>query len=270
MNFYQHLPEYINPIAFSVGALSVYWYSLMWIIAFGVVYLLLRWRVNKNEGDFDITFIQDVVANALIGALIGGRLGYVLFYDLGYYLAHPLQIISPYDFTINEWVGIYGMSYHGGIIGVVIALAWSAHKNKKDIITLFDFIVPAVPLGFMFGRIGNFFNEELVGRVTNSPIGMYFNDDVALRHPSQLYEAFFEGLLLFVILWSLRNSKLQKGLLSALYLMGYALARMSMEFFREPDEHLGFVVGAFTMGQVLSFIMFAVGVVVFFVYRNKK
>ncbi len=270
VNFYQHLPEYMSPIAFSIGGFSVYWYSLMWIIAFGVIYFLLQWRTNKNEGDFDIRFIQDVTVNALIGAVIGGRLGYVIFYDLGYYWTHPLQIISPYNFTIGEWVGIYGMSYHGGVIGVSIALAWSAYKSKKDIVTLFDFIVPAVPLGFMFGRIGNFFNEELVGRITTSPVGMYFNNDVILRHPSQLYEAFFEGIILFVILWSLRNRKLQKGVLGSLYLVGYATVRFGVEFFREPDEQLGFVVGMFTMGQLLSFIMFIVGGYIFFLMKRKK
>ncbi|HIP50025.1 MAG TPA: prolipoprotein diacylglyceryl transferase, partial [Candidatus Pacebacteria bacterium] len=142
-------------------------------------------------------------------------------------------------------------------------------KNKKDIIALFDFIVPAVPLGFMFGRIGNFFNEELVGRITTSPFGIYFNDEIVQRHPSQLYEAFFEGLLLFIILWSLRNRKLQSGMLGVLYLIGYAIARFIVEFFREPDEHLGFVLGMFTMGQVLSFIMFVIGVGIFFKIKNR-
>ncbi len=270
INFYQHLPEYVRPVAFSVGNLSVYWYSLMWITAFGVIYFLLWWRIHKNESDFDIKFIQDVTVNALVGAVVGGRLGYVIFYDLGYYLAHPIQIISPYDFTLDKWVGIYGMSYHGGIIGVSIALAWSAYKNKKDLIALFDFIVPAVPLGFMFGRIGNFFNGELVGRITTSPIGMHFNNEVVLRHPSQLYEAFFEGIVLFVILWNLRNRKLQKGMLGVLYLVGYAVVRFGVEFFREPDEQLGFIVGRLTMGQLLSLIMFIVGICIFFLIKRKK
>ncbi len=269
-NLYQHLPEHVSPVIFSVGNLSVHWYSIMWIIAFGIVYILLRWRINKGEGNFDIVFIQDILINAFVGAIIGGRLGYVIFYDLGYYLAHPLQIISPYDFAIDKWIGIYGMSYHGGIIGISIALAWSAYKNKKDIITIFDFIVPAVPLGFMFGRVGNFFNGELVGRVTTSPFGMYFNNESVLRHPSQLYEAFFEGLVLFVILWPLRNYKLQKGMLGVLYLIGYSMMRFGVEFFREPDEQLGFVVSIFTMGQILSVVMFIVGICIFLLLTNNK
>ncbi len=271
IDFYQHIPEFINPVAFSVGSLSVHWYSLMWIAAFAATYFLLLWRVKKGEGSYDKNFIQDVTANALIGALIGGRLGYVIFYDLPYYLAHPLQIISPYNFATGEWVGIYGMSYHGGVIGVVIALMWTARKKKKNILDLFDFIVPAASLGYMFGRIGNFFNAELVGRITQSPVGMYFNDDVFLRHPSQLYEAFFEGLILFVILWSVRNRGLPRGVMSALYLIGYSLTRFGVEFFRAPDAHLGFIFASITMGQILSFIMLGAGIVLLISsYKGKK
>jgi len=270
LDFYQHIPNLIDSVAFSIGSLSAHWYSLMWLTAFSATYFLLVWRIKKGESNYDKNFIQDVTANALIGALIGGRLGYVIFYDLSYYIAHPLQIISPYDFATGTWVGIYGMSYHGGVIGVVIALIWTARKKKKDILDLFDFIAPAAPLGYMFGRIGNFFNAELVGRITQSPVGMYFNDETVRRHPSQLYEAFFEGLLLFIILWNLRNRKLQKGILSATYLMGYAIARFIVEFFREPDEHLGFVLGMFTIGQLLSFIMFGIGAVIFLWIKVKK
>lgn len=271
IDFYQHIPEFISPVAFAIGSLSVHWYSLMWIAAFVIVYFLLLWRVKRGEGKYDKNFIQDITANALIGALIGGRLGYVIFYDLPYYLAHPLQIISPYDFATGEWVGIYGMSYHGGVIGVVIALIWTAKKKKKNILNLFDFIAPAASLGYMFGRIGNFFNAELVGRKTTSPLGMYFNDDAFLRHPSQLYEAFFEGLILFVVLWSLRNRGLPRGVMSALYLIGYSLTRFSVEFFRAPDTHLGFIFSGVTMGQILSFVMFGVGIVLLFSsYKWKK
>ncbi|MEA3322976.1 MAG: prolipoprotein diacylglyceryl transferase [Patescibacteria group bacterium] len=268
---YQHIPKLIDPVAFSIGSLSVHWYSLMWLAAFAATYFLLVWRIKKGEGSYDKNFIQDVTANALIGALIGGRLGYVIFYDLPYYLAHPLQIISPYDLVAGEWVGIYGMSYHGGVIGVVIALIWTARKKKKNILDLFDFIAPAASLGYMFGRIGNFFNAELVGRITQSPVGMYFNDDIFLRHPSQLYEAFFEGLILFVILWSLRNRGLPRGVMSALYLIGYSLARFGVEFFRAPDAHLGFIFSGITMGQILSFVMFGAGIVLLFLsYKWKK
>ncbi len=260
IEIYQNLPSYISPIAFSVGNFAVHWYSLMWLLAFVVVYTLLKWRIKKGEGKYDIDFIQDVVVNSLIGALIGGRLGYIIFYDLLYYLAHPLQIISPYDFSSSEWVGIYGMSYHGGVIGVAIAIAWSACKNKKDVLRLFDFIAPIAPLGYMFGRLGNFFNSELVGRVTTSQAGMYFNNENILRHPSQLYETFFEGFILFIILWNLRNRELPRGVLTSLYIIGYSLTRFGVEFFRQPDEHLGFIVGQWSMGQILSVVMLIIGV----------
>jgi phosphatidylglycerol:prolipoprotein diacylglycerol transferase len=272
IEFYQNIPNFISPIAFTMGSVSVHWYSLMWLVAFVVVYVLLVWRIKRKEGkEYSIYFIQDVVANSLIGALIGGRLGYVIFYDLLYFMTHPLQIVSPYDFVSGEWIGIYGMSYHGGILGVAIAIAYSAYKNKKNILRLFDFIAPVAPLGYMFGRFGNFFNAELVGRITTSNFGMYFNNENSLRHPSQLYEAMFEGLLLFVVLWNLRNRNLPKGALTALYIIGYSLTRFIVEFFRQPDEHLGFVVASFTMGQILSFTMFLVGMVLLFVsYRTNK
>ncbi len=270
LDFYQHIPEHINPIVFSIGDFAIHWYSIMWVTAFGVIYLLLLWRTKKNEGNYSIEFLQNLITNSLIGALVGGRLGYVIFYNLLYYIKNPIQVISPYDFDSDRWIGIYGMSYHGGVIGVVIALIWTAKKNKQDVLKLFDFIVPVIPLGYMFGRFGNFFNTELVGRITDSSLGMYFNDEIVLRHPSQLYEAFCEGVLLFIILWSLRNRKFEKGILGALYLMGYAIVRFIIEFFREPDEQLGFVFGTFTMGQILSFIMFIIGIGLFIKIKNRR
>lgn len=268
--WYNNIPQHISPIAFSIGSVSVFWYSLMWICAFSVVYMLLLYRINKGERSYTKDFVQDSLANALIGALAGGRLGYVLFYDLSYYVAHPLQIISPYDFITHEWVGIYGMSYHGGLIGVMIALVWSARYRHASVLDLFDFIAPVVPLGYMFGRIGNFMNAELVGRITTSPVGMYFNGENVLRHPSQLYEACAEGLLLFVLLWSVRNNKFVAGTLSALYLIGYASARYVVEFFRAPDAHLGFIIGQWTMGQVLSSVMFVGGIIMLSVLYKEK
>ncbi|XLQ20005.1 MAG: prolipoprotein diacylglyceryl transferase [Candidatus Moraniibacteriota bacterium] len=261
IEFYQNLPSYISPIVFSIGNFSLYWYSLMWLVSFVVVYLLLIFRIKKGEGNFKKSFIQDIVANSIIGALIGGRLGYVIFYDLPYYIINPLQIISPYNFTTGEWSGIYGMSYHGGIIGVAIAIIWTARKNKKDILEVADFIMPVIPIGYMFGRIGNFLNAELIGRVTESKLGMYFNGDVVARYPSQLVEAFLEGFVLFIILWSLRNKNLPKGMMVSFYLIGYSVARFGVEFIRQPDEHLGFILGQVTMGQLLSLIMLFTGCV---------
>jgi phosphatidylglycerol---prolipoprotein diacylglyceryl transferase len=268
IDFYQRLPQVVDSVAFSVVGFSIHWYALMWLLAFGVGYVLLVHRVKNGEGMYSVDDMQDLVTNSLIGALVGGRIGYVIFYDLGYYISHPLQIISPYDFVTNEWIGIYGMSYHGGLIGVVFAILWTAHKIKKDPLTLSDFIVPVIPIGYFFGRIGNFLNGELYGRVTDVFWGMNFDNSGFLRHPSQLYEAFFEGIVLFIILWSLRNIKMKKGFLSIMYLVGYAIIRFFVEFFREPDAHLGTFFWGMTMGQFLSLFMVicAVGV---FLWINK-
>ena len=249
---YHDVPNYMDAVAFSIGPVSVYWYSLMWLTAFFVGYQLLVYRLKKKEGKYSREYIQDLIVNTLIGALVGGRIGYVLFYDFFYYVKRPLEIISPYDFVSHSWIGIYGMSFHGGLLGVVIAIFYTARKKKVNALQLCDFIAPAIPLGYMFGRLGNFFNQELVGRITTSPLGMYFNGETILRHPSQLYEAFFEGLILFVIMWRLRNKNYAVGTISMLYLITYSLFRFVIEFYRAPDEHLGFVLLNLTMGQLLS------------------
>lgn len=215
-------------------------------------------------------FVHDLATNALLGAIVGGRIGYVVFYDLMYYLENPVEIISPYSFALGQWVGIYGMSYHGGIIGVIFAVWWTVRNKKMQILSVFDLIAPIVPLGYMFGRIGNFLNQELVGRVTTSQWGMYFNDENVLRYPSQLLEAFFEGFVIFVILWSLRNVQWRRGTLASLYVIMYACARIGVEYFRQPDEHLGFIVGNVTMGQVLSYVMCMSGVgLLLWIYRDR-
>lgn len=260
-DFYRNLPNVIDPVAVHIGTFSVYWYSVMWIFAFAVVYVLLLYRLKRRESDYSATFIQDVLSNAFLGALLGGRLGYVIFYDLGYYMENPIAIISPYDFVMGEWVGIYGMSFHGGIIGVACALYLTARKNAKKMLSLTDFIVPAVPMGYFFGRVGNFINQELVGRATTSWTGMYFNDEKILRHPSQLYEALSEGLILFTILWLLRNKLKIPGFMSGIFLGGYALMRFIAEYFREPDEHIGLIGDVITMGQIFSIVMFGCAVI---------
>lgn len=259
IEFYQNLPSSINPVIFSFSFISLHWYSLMWLMALGVTYFLLLWRIKKGEGEFDKNFIQNLLLNSFIGALVGGRLGYVLFYNFNHFIQHPIEIISPYNFEIGIWTGIYGMSFHGGLIGVFLAILWTARKYKKDFLKITDFILPAFCLGYFFGRLGNFFNSELVGRVTNSSLGMYFNGEVILRHPSQLYEAFGEGLLLFIFFWFLRNKKFHQGMLTGLYLILYGLIRFIIEFFRQPDEHLGFIFFNFSMGQILSFVMMLIG-----------
>lgn len=150
LNFYQNLPSKIDPVLFSAGSFAVHWYSIMWVMVLVVTYLLLIWRIKKGEANYKKTFIQDLLINGFIGALIGGRLGYVVFYDFVYFSKNFLEIISPYDFTSETWTGIYGMSYHGGAIGVIIAFAWTIYKHKENFLKVVDFVIPAFPLGFFF------------------------------------------------------------------------------------------------------------------------
>ncbi|MDQ1283904.1 MAG: Phosphatidylglycerol--prolipoprotein diacylglyceryl transferase [Patescibacteria group bacterium] len=298
-NFYQRIPEHLNP-NFSVGFFSVSWYAVMYLVGFGVVYALLRYRIRKGEyvnspnspnylifnkipnskyqisnkiqnSKFKIQnkTQEDALISFLVysffGLLIGARLGYVIFYDLAYFINNPFAIISPFDGAGN-FVGIYGMSYHGGLLGVFLVSIIFLRRYKIDFWQWADFVVPAIPAGYFFGRIGNFLNGELYGRITQKPWGMYFSDENGdvfpyLRHPSQLYEAFLEGVVLFAILWTLRNKKFFEGKLLGVYFIGYALARFAVEFFREPDEQIGFVFSVFTMGQVLSLAMVIFGTV---------
>lgn len=279
--FYSHLPEHIDPIFFSIGFFHVSWYAVMYLVAFGVVYFLIRQRIKKNEitnyqlsitnkysssNDKMYNLLLDFLLYAFIGLIISARLGEVFFYNFPYYAAHPLAIISPFDLSTGKFVGIYGMSYHGGLIGVIIASWIWSKKNKINLLNWANFIVPAVPAGYFFGRLGNFINGELYGRVTTGWWGMYFPGDATheLRHPSQLYEAFLEGMLLFVILWPIRNKNWAKNSMLSFYLFGYAATRIIAEFFRAPDGHNGFL----TTGQLLSLLMAFASILVWLKTKN--
>jgi len=284
---FQNIPYSIEPVALRIGSFSIGWYALMYIAAFLTVYLLLRWRIRKREYPQGLPVIgyglqmllEDFILYSFLGVVIGARLGYILFYDLSYYWNNPVAIISPFDAT-GEFIGIYGMSYHGGLIGVLAAVWIFCRKNKIEFWPWADFAVPAIPAGFFFGRIGNFLNGELYGRITTEPWGMYFPaGGEMLRHPSQLYEAFFEGLLLFLILWSLRNGIGYKNKMFpvpcfALYLFLYGSFRFFLEFFREPDPQLGFVISwagnGLTMGQILSLGMLLLAFFTALYLRKKK
>ncbi len=289
LNFYQHLPEHINPVVFKIGVISINWYSLMYLAAFVGVYLLLMYRVKCGEIPkkiktsirqlADKILIMDFMFYAILGVLVGGRLGYVLFYNLPYYLAHPLEIFLPIQVTSFglQVTGIYGMSFHGGLIGVILAGYSFSKKRNLSFYKLADFIIPAIPAGYFFGRIGNFLNGELYGRATEKFWGMYFPSDFSglLRHPSQLYEAFFEGLVLFIVLWILRNGIKYKNKLFyvpcfALYVAGYGFLRFFIEFFREPDLQVGLIFGFLTLGQLLSLAMVVSGAIVYFVRTRKN
>ncbi len=283
--FYQHLPLILNPIALTIGSVAIRWYALSYLVGFVVVYLLLRLRIKKgefskvishqlsvskncnqkNDDRLLIAECSDLVLDFLLvtffAALVGGRLGYVFFYNASYFFSHPLSIISPLDKS-GKIVGIFGMSYHGALIGIIIASYFFLKKNKINFLAWADFVIPAAAAGYFFGRVGNFLNGELYGRITTSQIGMYFaSDPSSLRHPSQLYEAILEGILLATILWILRNKNFPKGFLFGIYLIGYALLRIFVEQFRQPDLQVGLFLTYFTMGQILSLAMLASGII---------
>ena len=277
LNWYQHLPSQINPIAFAVGSFSVRWYGIMYLIGILTIYGLLCLRIVKGEfpdlklknNSLAFNLILDYLLVAFFAALIGGRLGYVIFYNPAYFLINPLAIVSPFNES-GSVIGIYGMSYHGALVGIITGSYFFLKRKKIDFLLWADFIIPAAAAGYFFGRIGNFLNGELYGRITNSPIGMYFaQDSLQLRHPSQLYEAFLEGFVLSVILWNLRNKKFQKGFLFGVYLFGYGAVRIFVEQFREPDAQLGLFFGHFTMGQLLSVTMIIFGIYLL-VWKNKN
>jgi len=239
----------------------------MYLVAFALTYLLVRYRVKDEGYPYTEETIQDLIVWSIVGLILGARLGYVLFYQFNYYLSHPLEILLPFEFSNGiRFVGISGMSYHGGALGVVVAGLLYCRRRGLSFWNLADLLAPAIPLGYTFGRIGNFINGELYGRVTQVPWGMYFPLDPtrSLRHPSQLYEAFFEGLALFALLWFLRKRRSFDGYLLSLYIMGYGLVRFVIEFFREPDSHLGFIAFSLSMGQLLCLAMILAGGMLYF------
>jgi phosphatidylglycerol:prolipoprotein diacylglycerol transferase len=269
--FWQHIPEHINPNLLEIGSFQLRYYSLMYIVAFFITYLLVAYRIKSEKLNYSIEAVQDYFIWAIIGLLLGARIGYVLFYNLEFYLSHPLAVIFPFDISQGfRYVGISGMSYHGGLAGVALATVIFCSKRGIRFFHFADLLCSAIPLGYTFGRIGNFINGELFGRATDNAWGMYFPLDplFQLRHPSQLYEALFEGIVLFVILWSIRKKKYFEGLIFSLYLIGYGIARFFIEFVREPDFQMGFVAGSVTMGQVLCLLMIALGITLILIRRK--
>jgi len=272
--WWQTLPGSISPVLFELGPLKLRYYGLMYVVAFATVYALVLFRIKKEENiNISKAQVDDLSTAMILGLIIGARLGYVVFYNFSYYLGHPLEIIFPFEFSNGlRFVGIAGMSYHGGLIGVVIGTLLYCRKNRIRFYEASDLFIPAIPLGYTFGRLGNFINGELYGRITTRSIGMHFPHapGSALRHPTQLYEAFFEGIFLFCILWLARKRIKPAGASIGLYLMGYGIVRFFIEFFREPDEHIGFVAMSLTMGQLLCLTMIACGLVVLFLRVRAK
>lgn len=273
INFWQHIPGQIKPYIVQIGQFEVRYYGLMYIAAFLTVYLLSLHRLRNENFRYSKTTIENYFVWAVMGLILGARLGYVLFYNFSYYLSRPLEIIMPFNFEGGfHFTGLAGMSYHGGLIGVVLATVLFCRKYKINKWEFSEFIVPSIPLGYTFGRIGNFINGELYGRATDAPWGMYFPLDPAyrLRHPSQLYEAFFEGLFIFIILWSIRKHSKFNGFLLSLYLIGYGTVRFFIEFVREPDSHIGVFFNSLTLGQFLCLCMIMAGIVLFMVRKRER
>src|SRR5512139_137846 len=252
----------IDPVIFDLGPIRVGWYGLMYVLGFLASYLLVRYQMKKKDFDLSRPEVENLYFYLILGLMIGARLGYVLFYDLEAYLADPFEIIAI-------WHG--GMSFHGGLIGVLLVGILFSWKNRKSFWKIADLFIVTAPIGLGLGRIGNFINGELYGRVTQVPWAMIFRTDPNLlpRHPSQLYESALEGGVLFLILWSLKDKKLPPGGLLAAFLSLYGLFRFFVELFREPDPQLGFILGPFTMGQTLSAFMIIGGVFLLAYLRRK-
>ncbi len=273
-----------DPVFFSLGPVSIHWYAISYLVGFGFFMWLGGRRIQSGQSVFTKSMLDDLLTWGIIGVILGGRLGYVLFYKFNDYITHPLNILKV-------WEG--GMSFHGGFIGVLVAMLLFSRKHKLSFFQVSDFVAPLVPLGLASGRIGNFINGELWGRVTNpnhfwsmgfpqayyedsKVIGKYpelldfFNQNGMLpRHPSQLYQFALEGIALFLIVWIFSKKPRPTGQVSALFLIGYGAFRFIAEFAREPDDFLGLLAMNLSMGQWLSLPMVLIGIGLF-VYASKN
>ena len=245
-----------DPIAFSIGPLSVRWYGLMYLVAFLAAGLLAAHRARQENSDWKVEEVSDLVFYCALGVILGGRLGYTIFYNLSYYLQHPLEIFYV-------WTG--GMSFHGGLIGVLIAMLLYGRKTGRVFLQVSDFVAPLCGIGIAAVRFSNFINQELWGTVTNLPFGVVFplaGPDP--RHASQLYEMMLEGVLLFIVLWVYTRKSRPLGRPSGLFLLIYGISRFGIEFLREPDAHIGPIAfGWMSMGQLLTLPMILFGLLLF-------
>ncbi len=270
MEFWNHIYEQFDPIAFTLFSFPVHWYGMMYVLALVSALYIAKRIVKKDKLPITQKQLDDYFIYIEIGIILGARLGYILFYDPNtvFYLSQPWQIFNPFDVN-GDFVGIRGMSYHGAVIGWFLGSLFY-HKRHPEVSfgVIMDVVAIAVPVGYMFGRVGNFLNQELVGRATDMPWGIYV--DGILRHPSQLYEAILEGLVVFLVIYIYRNYKRFNGELILLYGFVYGLMRFTAEFWREPDIQLGYLYGDWlTMGQVLSAMMMTTAIVLW-VYFDRK
>lgn len=250
----------IDPVALRLGPLAVHWYGLTYLVAFALFLILGRLRLRhppfaslRGTSAWSARDVEDILFLGVLGVVLGGRIGYCLFYKPDYYWSHPLEVFAV-------WQG--GMSFHGGLLGVIASLAWFSVSRTKPFWQVADFVAPCVPTGLASGRVGNFINGELWGRVAdpNLPWGMVFRGAGDLpRHPSQIYQFLLEGILLFVVLWWYARKPRQQGQVAAAFVFGYGLMRFVAEFFREPDAHLGLLSLGMSMGQWLCLPMIVGG-----------
>ncbi len=274
----------IDPVLLDLpGPLAVHWYGIMYLLGFATFLLLGQYRARQNTNDWTPEQVSDLLFYGVLGVILGGRLGYVFFYDFQNVLADPHRIYRIWD---------GGMSFHGGLIGVMVVLLWFARKTNRSFFQVADFVAPLAPPGLLFGRIGNFIGGELWGRTTDAPVGVIFPSAVDMsglpyesiqaayqagalndqaRHPSQLYEAGLEGLVLFIILWVYSRKPRPTMAVSGLFMVGYGVFRSIVEFYREPDDHIGFIAFDWlTMGHILSLPLILVGLgLMIAAYRNK-
>lgn len=277
-----HYPD-IDPVIVALGPLAIRWYGLAYLAGFAMCWVLGQWRAARPQlrrpGDsWDPEEISDLVFYGAMGAVLGGRVGYVLFYAFDQFLADPL-------FLLRIWQG--GMAFHGGLIGAMLGLWLFARRTQRGLFQVTDFLVPLAPLGLGFGRLGNFANTELPGRATDSAFGLIYPCSAEAvralnplctgqwesfaRHPSPLYQAFAEGLVLFVVVWVYARKPRPLGAVSGVFLMSYGLLRICTEFFREPDAHLGFIfLSAVSMGQLLSIPMVLLGLLLVLWFPGRK
>lgn len=246
MNF-----PHIDPVFLRLGPLEFRWYGLMYILGFSAAYFIIKARVRQKNLPLTNDDVADLIFTVALGIILGGRLGYILFYNISYYISHPFKLFAV-------WEG--GMSFHGGLIGAIVAGLYYIRKKEITFYQLADIGFLTAPVGLCLGRIGNFINGELYGRATDVSWGIIFPEGGNVpRHPSQLYEAFLEGPLMFAILWLIGRTKHPAGVIFWAFICLYGLFRFIVEFFREPDAQIGFIITGISMGQVLSVPMVLIG-----------
>ncbi len=253
-------PE-ISPVIFSIGPLQLRWYGTMYLLGFAVGYLVMRKLTEKREGKFKGDVLLDFLGYVALGLVVGGRLGYVIFYNIDYYLQRPWEIVAL-------WKG--GLSFHGGFLGVILTGIWFSRRRGIPFYEMADTAVVPLPIGLGLGRIGNFINGELFGRPTQVPWCMVFpNGGPQCRHPSQLYEALLEGLVLFLVIWTVGKKSKRPGAPFWTFVALYGVTRFFVEFTREPDPQLGLILGPFSMGQLLSMPMILVGAAMLWTLKRR-